>query len=770
MKKTLLLLFLNCWIIAQSQDFQWALSAGDWVDDTVRGLHTDKDGNVYVSGGLHGGTTIGGQTFDTWGAYIFKTNASGEVLWVRSFGDNNTYGIDVTTDSNGNVLLLGSYSRSFEIDGFSTPHSSGSRFVMMLDSEGTVRWIKTYGFFQTAGIGIDEDNNLYVAGNFEDDLTLGGVTYTVRGRNGFDADMIIFKLDSDGEIQWVKTPGSTSDEYLYDIDVSQNQLVVVGHMRGETLETSSGPFTTPARSQAVAISYSLDGELNWFNFFEANSHSVGYGVKIDQNGETLVIGGKAEGRTDDDRSIFISRLDANGLLLNGIEIPQTIPGIPFAKSYDIAISDDDVYITGIFRGEKPIGPLTYNSTGGSDVTVIKFNEVGYPQWFKNGEGNGFGVRIEARSSDVLLAGHYASLQLQLGETQLNNNSGNGRVDFFVTKLTDDTSNSCPDINSFAITHGSHFCEGDSLAIQINDPYTTYTKWSYNGNDLARDNLKELFIKEPGTYTLDINGNTRCPVPPINLKVDWASEASSETDIIIYPRPDLTFNSPEWACVGETLNISSTVNQNYDYAWVVPDQLNVEDTALSALNIPILEIQEDLHFQLFVTDRQTGCISADSTTVKVSNPPNVSLQQRGSNLQVLSSGVVSITWFLDGVPIEAFQDLENISAVELGNYSVQVTNEAGCTAVSESVSIDVILNLEKEIAEVAVFPNPMQDRLTVTSSIPIQRVEILNLSGHKLLSQNQAHTLDLDHLADGLYLIKIYYLEKVTTFRIRKSTP
>ena len=97
MKKCLLIvliLLLNNFVFPQ--EVEWAINGGGFNTERVQALTTDFAGNIYVSGGYFGPTTIGGQALPEFGnedVFIAKYNSAGNFLWVRYFIEflNNVY-------------------------------------------------------------------------------------------------------------------------------------------------------------------------------------------------------------------------------------------------------------------------------------------------------------------------------------------------------------------------------------------------------------------------------------------------------------------------------------------------------------------------------------------------------------------------------------------------------------------------------------------------------------------------------------------------------
>ena len=75
----------------------------------------------------------------------------------------------------------------------------------------------------------------------------------------------------------------------------------------------------------------------------------------------------------------------------------------------------------------------------------------------------------------------------------------------------------------------------------------------------------------------------------------------------------------------------------------------------------------------------------------------------------------------------------------------------------------------EAAKLTLYPNPVSGELNISSAKAIQNVEVYNLSGALVNSQQgNSNILDMSNLANGSYLVKIYTEEGVTTKIIIKK--
>ena len=87
--------------------------------------------------------------------------------------------------------------------------------------------------------------------------------------------------------------------------------------------------------------------------------------------------------------------------------------------------------------------------------------------------------------------------------------------------------------------------------------------------------------------------------------------------------------------------------------------------------------------------------------------------------------------------------------------VQVTDDNGCMATASLVITSS--HFVPEALSFQVFPNPASDRLQIQGmSTPIQRIELWDLNGQRLVVQHGAQRiLRLKDIAGGLYILRIY---------------
>ena len=278
---------------------QWATRIAGTGIDIGYSVSTDSDGNVYVTGIYRstpltlynaGGTTFGTTLTNSGGydVFIAKYNTSGVVQWVtRIAGTSNDYARRISTDSGGNVYVIGNYYSTslifYNADGSSgtTLTNSGSSdiYIAKYNTSGVVQWAtRIAGTFDELGYGmhIDSGGNVYVTGYYNSTTcTLYNVDGTAFGTTlpspVYNSNCFLVKYNTSGVVQWVaRIDGATGDDYGYGISADNDQNIYVtgyysssplslynsdGTAFGTTLSNSGGSDTFIAKYASNSANY-----------------------------------------------------------------------------------------------------------------------------------------------------------------------------------------------------------------------------------------------------------------------------------------------------------------------------------------------------------------------------------------------------------------------------------------------------------------------------------------------------------------------------------
>ncbi len=185
----------------------WAKSAGGTGYDRGHSVSTDANGNIIVTGDfLSSSITFGTTTLTNAGntdIFIVKYDGAGNVLWAKSAGGPaGDYGVSVSTDANGNIIVTGEFWSSSITFGTTTLTNPGYAdiFIVKYDGAGNVMWAKSAGGTnqnQEGGnsVSTDANGNIIVTGRFgSSSITFGTTTLTNAGASD-TYDIFIVKLD-----------------------------------------------------------------------------------------------------------------------------------------------------------------------------------------------------------------------------------------------------------------------------------------------------------------------------------------------------------------------------------------------------------------------------------------------------------------------------------------------------------------------------------------------------------------------------------------------
>ena len=170
---------------------------------------------------------------------ISKYNKDGQFLWFNHFGvQGNLSGINamkIQTDSKANVYVAGTFDldgngSKFKINGggeFTASLNSSNAFIIKYDSNGVFKWVKMTNHSDNEyfrGFTVSSLDELYLAYT----ITTGTIldTFTVSSHGG--QDVVVTKLDTNGNIQWVEPIGGSGFDEIVNILAVDSSLYLLG--------------------------------------------------------------------------------------------------------------------------------------------------------------------------------------------------------------------------------------------------------------------------------------------------------------------------------------------------------------------------------------------------------------------------------------------------------------------------------------------------------------------------------------------------------------
>lgn len=450
MKK--LLLLLSCLISltilkAQSTSFQWAKNLPG--QNGTKAVAVDASGNVYSIGISYGGDfdpSAASYTLPTiyGGTYVSKLDASGNFLWVKQFGGDNTScpttPKSIALDASGNVYITGYFNGAPDFDPSSGTFSITTTifddvFIVKLDASGNFGWAKNFGganIEHGESIKIDASGNIYTTGYFRNavDFDPGVGTYTLT-TIASSFDVFVSKLDALGNFVWAKNFSGGADETVaaLTLDATGNVYVTGGFQNKVDFDPSVAVYTiNPTNSGQVdmfVVKLDAAGNFVWAKNMGGTKDVNATSITIDPT-NNLYIGGYFAGIADFDPSAVTSNLTSNGSTdifiskydaLGNYVWAKQMGGTQFDFAFAIALdASNNVYSTGSFMLSVDFDPsastntLTAMHTSFSDAFILKLDVAGNYVWAKQlGSTNLVGTQgnsIVADASSIITGGGF----------------------------------------------------------------------------------------------------------------------------------------------------------------------------------------------------------------------------------------------------------------------------------------------------------------------------------------------------------------------------
>ncbi len=342
------------------------------------------------------------------------TLAQPDIAWQKSFGgseDDQARSIKQTAD--GGYIVVG-LTRSNDGDVSDNNISARSIWVVKLDASGNLQWEKSYG-----GNDYEEANEIQQTSDGGYIVIGSSKSIDFIGTNIGDQDIIIFKLDTNGDYIWGKRFGGTGLDSGYSI----KQTTDGGYI-------ASGKVNYPGNLANLWVAkLDVNGDIaaNWSNtqFYGVNNE-VALSVNQTTDGG-YIVAGTADFDTGNNMDFWIFKLDAT----SNVVWQNTYGGSGIEWARDVQQTSDGGYMI-VGSTASNDGDVS-NNYGQSDFWVLKLDVSGNIEWEKNYGGSQFDVAFSVQQTadgGYVIAGETSS-----DDNDVSGNPGSNIYDYWVIKIT-----------------------------------------------------------------------------------------------------------------------------------------------------------------------------------------------------------------------------------------------------------------------------------------------------------------------------------------------
>jgi hypothetical protein len=385
---------------------------------------------------------------------VQQTNDGGFIIagWTNSFGAGGWDFLIIKTDTSGNIKWAKTYGGMFEDYAHCIQQTSDEGFIVVgykndfyaikIDSIGNIQWAKTYGkieFFEYAYNIQHTNDNGFVLTGIKKSYELG------------TKDVLLIKLDSEGNIKWAKIYEGKSDDESYSVQQTNDGGFI---MAGWTNSFGSGGW------DFLLIKTDASGNIQWAKTYEGEGDELAYSVQQTSDGGFLVTGYTSSfgsGGWD----FLLIKTDASG----NIQWAKTYGGDNLDRSYSAQITRDGGFI---------VSGYTYSFGESADILLIKTDATGNIQWAKIYGGSRTDISYsvnQTRDNGYVISGYTSSFGSIYRDFILIKTDGNGDLNFcsIVKSVT-------PTVNTISLSISNPTFSTSAYDISAEDalPITTVT--------------------------------------------------------------------------------------------------------------------------------------------------------------------------------------------------------------------------------------------------------------------------------------------------------
>lgn len=359
------------------------------------------------------GTTV--QGVGLYDIILVKYNLFGNLTWAKSAGGIGNDQGNVIKYKDGFLYIAGSYedTASFLPNGSIISKGEADAFVAKYDLDGNLVWLNHGGginFDYASGLDVDDDGNVYICGTYETSATFD--TSVLTTSNLF-AESFIAKYNSNGSLVWAKTTAGSTTNLITGIACGNNSLYITGFFGGSfSLDASTINSATPSYDVLLAR-LDLDGQLMWLKRAGSTYEDAANAIAANENG-TVAIAGYFAGTAYFDNhgvtyldynDVFVANYDSAG---NNLWVRAGKGGqldVAFALTSD---ASGNIFSTGMFENSIDFDGNVLSGNG-RDIFLNSYDAAGNLRWLSSAGGIqtncGLGIAVKA-DEDIALCGYY----------------------------------------------------------------------------------------------------------------------------------------------------------------------------------------------------------------------------------------------------------------------------------------------------------------------------------------------------------------------------
>ena len=364
---------------------EWQKCLGGSSDDEAYSVQQVADGGYIVAGttSSNDGDVIGNHAQFTRDYWILKFDNSGNQQWQKFLGgtDSEDVGAIQQTADGGYIVTGSAISNDGDVIG---NHGSLDFWMVKLDINGNIQWQKCLG-----GTNIEiahdiqqtSDGGYILAGETytNDDGDVSGIHTDIFGNVNWP-DYWVVKTDNQGNIQWQKCLGGTSDDRAYSVKETADGGFLVGGWSASTDGDVTGNHGT---DDYWIVKLGNGGNIQWQKSLGGTNSDLLKNIEKTLDGGYVIAG--TSGSSDNDvigangqSDLWVVKIDQSG----NIQWQRCLGGTEFDDgAFAQQTADGGYIVTGSPQSND--GDVSGNhSFYYEDFWAVKLNSTGNIEWQK----------------------------------------------------------------------------------------------------------------------------------------------------------------------------------------------------------------------------------------------------------------------------------------------------------------------------------------------------------------------------------------------------
>ncbi|MCF8303635.1 MAG: T9SS type A sorting domain-containing protein [Bacteroidales bacterium] len=492
---------------------EWMLDfGGTSASAYVAGSVSSEEGDLYTYSNITNTQEFFDETVES-GAYISKTNADGDLIWINHLtGAQVSYALGnkiILDKAEEYVFITGRFTDELIIPGQDNLTADGeSVFGIKYNVDGDFEWaINEPITSKRLSVGADYSGNVFLIGNYNENIEISGVELQNIGHQ----DIFIAKYSDNGSLLWAKAIGGPEWEYGALIDFSpDDHIYFTGEFISENVSFDGEDIVMEeGEGNTLMVKMSPDGDIVWYKkqagstIFTNDYASWPTGILVDEEGYAYMKGWHGDSTYFDNillrspygfgYSYYIAKFNPDGDALWAKSINQHVYAFDY-NQFDID-PQGNVYFGAQTRDSLHFGDdFLYACSGAYDLFVARYSTEGELNWVKTYQGDDQGYNwissVMAPDTSSLYVSGFFEGSLTTGNTTLPSTNRHG----FILHYADNTT-------GVSEIYNSH---DDALELYPNPTRDQFSvTWDAKGNNLARIEILTLqgtMMKEIKQYS------------------------------------------------------------------------------------------------------------------------------------------------------------------------------------------------------------------------------------------------------------------------------